>query len=103
MKYLRRASSVFLSSRSSRARRLDRVSLDIPRTIAACARISTVISLGMATKRLVKFRAKDKKTKQRLLRSPRQDFERWDAAARKLGITFTDFARRALDRAALGG
>ena len=54
----------------------------------------------MATKRLIKFRAKDKKSKQRLLRSPQQDFERWDAAARRQGITFADFARRALDRQA---
>lgn len=56
---------------------------------------------GMATPELktkrVRFRAKQKRRPRRLLESVQQDWDRWDAAASREGLTFTEFARRALD------
>jgi hypothetical protein len=49
-------------------------------------------------KKRVRFTARAKsKLKTRLVRSVPEDFARWDAAASRLGLSPSEFARRALN------
>lgn len=41
-----------------------------------------------------------KRNPRKLLESAEQDWQRWDAAAAALGLTWSDFARRAQDKLA---
>lgn len=56
---------------------------------------------------LVKFRRRQqKRLPRRPLEAPREDFDKWDAAAAKLGINWSELTRRALNAhssAALSG
>lgn len=48
-------------------------------------------------KRVVIKRRKQKRNPRRLVESVPADWERWDAAAKRAGLNFAEFARRALN------
>lgn len=54
--------------------------------------------IGGKTLSVVRVKRKQKRKRRRLVEANDPDWERWDQAAEKTGLTFAEFARRALNR-----